>query len=105
MKLLGCSSLLMLVLISPSVQEDFNLPQFEPEQNLSIAIDPTHPIDNTTTRYLQLNLSTIDDDIAVEGTESIIVELSSFSDKVRQGEYFTTTIHIANNDGEYNKCR
>ena len=89
------------MILSPSVQEDFNLTPFESEQNLIITIDPTDPIDPITTRCLLLNLSTVEDGIAIEGTENIVLELSVMSGEVRL-EYSKTTIFITDIDGEYN---
>ena len=92
------------MIFSPSVQEDFNLIPFETGENLSITVDPIDPIvpiDPITTTSLLLNLSTVEDGIAIEGTESIVFELSVMTDKVTLGEYSITTILIMDIDGKY----
>ena len=81
------------------MQEDFNLTS---GKDLCLAIDPNAAIDPITTRCLLLNLSIIDDDIALEGTESIQVELSDKETQVRLGEHSTTIVLITDDDGE---CR
>ena len=82
--------------LSPSGQEDYSINL----ENQSITIDNT-AIDSITTRYLLLNLSIIDDNIALEGTESILFEFSDEESQVRLGEHSTTTVLITDGDGEY----
>ena len=81
-------------ILSPSVQEDFNITSWK---NQIILIDAN--VANTT-RYLLLNLSIIDDDIALEGTESVLLELSDDEPQVRLGEHSTTAVLIFDVDGE-----
>ena len=84
--------------MSPAVQDDFNLTS---GKDLCITIDPNAAIDPITTRCLLLNLSIVDDDIALEGTESIQFELSDEESQVRLGEQSSTTVLITDDDGEY----
>ena len=84
--------------MSPLVHEDFNLTS---GKNQCITIDPNIAIDTITTRRQLLNLSIIDDDIALEGSESILLELSDDEPQVRLGEQSSTTVLITDVDGEY----
>ena len=84
--------------MSSAVQEDFNLTS---GKDLCIVINPNIAIEPITTRCLLLNLSIVDDNIALEGTESILFELSDEGSQVRLGEHSSTTVLISDDDGEY----
>ena len=82
--------------MSLSVPEDFDL---TPGRNQSFIIYPNIAFDPN--RCLLLNLSIIDDNIALEGTESVLFELSDEESQVGLGEQTNTTVLITDGDGEH----
>ena len=81
--------------MSLSVQKDFDLTSGRNQSFIIEAFDPF------TIRCLLLNLSIIDDNIALEGTESVLFELSDEESQVGLGEQTNTTVLITDGDGEH----